>query len=143
MLTNQAKILLNTLKSDEELKFWDYVEYTIDNTHYMRYLWEFVDTCEYGNWELLLRFISDKWKELDISHIPKNMKILWQANFEHLLMYLKKKNINSLLWSFWNLCKVDEYNDFESVWMQFNLKKPLLEQDESVLKKVNIYLNKK
>lgn len=62
--------------------------------------------------------------------------ILWQANYEHLLRYLEKYG-EWWIYTDWTLWGYPE----DTHIVKFNLKKPLLEQDEDVLEIVNIYLD--
>ena len=133
-LTKEWIRLLDILKRDEEikkdieeLKMWCYVKIP----SFKRTEWICMLT---GDW---YAFIWLKSKELYPLNDIKPDIILWQANYEHLLRYLNWDYSINWDWDF--ILECCEWLNY--TWIEFNLKKPLLEQDEKVLSALCDYLD--
>ena len=130
-LTKEWLRLLEILKSDEELKIWDYVRIYKDKS-----VWQFLKKV--SKEQYIIDYYFSWLKYYNISAFErKDFKILWQANYEHLLRYLKWDYSINWDWDF--ILECCEWMNY--TWIEFSLKKPLLEQDEEVLRELNIYLD--
>lgn len=134
-LTKEWLRLLERLKSDEELKkdieeFKKWCMFTYRNTTYI--IWSY-DRIFFNTSSSNFSWDIDYFKE------KKWVTIFWQANYEHLLRYL---NWNGYHCSFWETWELSIFHSDDNFWFftQFNLKKPLLEQDEEVLSALCDYL---
>ncbi len=136
-LTKEWLRLLERLKSDEELKkdieeFKKWCMFTYRNTTYI--IWSY-DRIFFNTSSSNFSWDIDYFKE------KKWVTILWQANYEHLLRYLENKRMSDWFTKNWSLHTNWELWFWMNTYFKFNLKKSLLEQEEEVLRELNIYLD--
>ncbi len=123
-------------ESIEELKFGCVIKWDL---WYLKYLWEFTDFSDYGNWELLHKFLRESWWTFECNHLPKTAEIIWQISERYLRMFCKENQIsfnywhNCLrLWIVWSWINTPRYSD----------SKPYMEQSEEFFKKLNDWICK-
>lgn len=115
-------------KEIEELKFGCWVEtYSLRTA---RIIWKDYDE----NWEFKDRYrMQDDWENIFTTQL--NEKILWQATYQHLLRFMDiKASYTYSISGKWELQTIN----LDIV--KFDLKKDILEQEETVLKELNDYL---